>query len=771
MTYKKTHKINLIKSKSKCKSKSKFNKKFRKKTSKKKLNKKKIKTKTLKKIYKMRGGNVYFKLINSSDYHVNAYINLDDKTQFSKLVNNDEKKAKLIEVDDNPETKMVRIEYGPFIVANKHIKYDKYGQNTYLSNYDRDYNNVRIYDQRDSKYIDGINNNLHINNIINETPIKVIDKQPSSNPDDLIKIVLKVWVDINNIGDNIVKKSQSPSPLSPSTMAPSPLSPSTMAPSPLSPSTMALPPLINETPAQPLVWLSIANEKIVNERHPLIKEYLNREGKRLPQWVPQRIIAQELAPDNPFAAINEAIITTGNKPYLWATEFENVHTTWNYKEPKLIIDGINTGMVGEKYFHNQKPIPFDKIVWDGDKKTGSVGMRDIIMEKICRAKLAADPYIKDLLCSTIGYKLLSIKEDSYWGFDPRQNKHGRIIGGKNKLAKIWMKLRDEICNQSTISNSSLSNIYEHNIIQTNIDNLFECYKVDKTDFRPPAWSKHSKIVMDLGRKCNVYYNRQDNIKDIEKLVREREPVNIAMKRYYERYDLKNYFGYDKGYYEKIPTSNSCPPWNPNILVYTPTYLDINQDNNPDYNKIYHILNVIGLAFDHEDQEDYKILMSYQNERIKICKKFYMLLFQNIYNVAMKLNMENIVMCYVGCGAFSTMYPGNILEEIWLPAFMEIFNQNVSKKLKIYTMGGESMGNPLTNLHNIEDIGLFPKCVNHIDNKKTLFINAWDCWSVPGNGNGGDNSLDGFVGRVTNIGVLGTSLTNPFLNNPKHYISL
>ena len=31
------------------------------------------------------------------------------------------KKAKLIEVDDNPltETKMVRIEYGPFIVANK----------------------------------------------------------------------------------------------------------------------------------------------------------------------------------------------------------------------------------------------------------------------------------------------------------------------------------------------------------------------------------------------------------------------------------------------------------------------------------------------------------------------------------------------------------------------------------------------------------------------------------------------------------------------------
>jgi len=324
-----------------------------------------------------------------------------------------------------------------------------------------------------------------------------------------------------------------------------------------------------------------------------------------------------------------------------------------------------------------------------------------------------------------------------------------------------------------IASSSTDMLISSNEIQTNINRLFECYNLrhDKRNGQPPEWSKDAKIVMELGNRCNVYYNILDNIDDIKKLVREREPVNIAMGQHYNKDLLKTYFNYKEGYYKKIPVSNSCPPWKPNILVYTPTYLDINQDNNPNYNKIYHILNVIGLAFDNVEQIDYEILMSHnQDKRIEICQKFYSVLFQNIYNVAIKLGMKNIVMCYVGCGAFSAIYPGpgNILEEIWLPAFIEIFIQNKSKNLKIYTMGGDSMGNPLTNLANIQDIGKFPQCVNKIgNNEKTLYINAWDCWSVPGNGNAGDDSLDGFIGRVTNIGVLGTSLTNPFLK----YIAL
>lgn len=45
---------------------------------------------------------------------------------------------------------------------------------------------------------------------------------------------------------------------------------------------------------------------------------------------------------------------------------------------------------------------------------------------------------------------------------------------------------------------------------------------------------------------------------------------------------------------------------------------------------------------------------------------------------------------------------------------------------------------------------------------TLYVNAWDPWSMIGNGNGRDNSLDGYWGRCSNMAVLGWSVTNPWM---------
>lgn len=47
-----------------------------------------------------------------------------------------------------------------------------------------------------------------------------------------------------------------------------------------------------------------------------------------------------------------------------------------------------------------------------------------------------------------------------------------------------------------------------------------------------------------------------------------------------------------------------------------------------------------------------------------------------------------------------------------------------------------------------------------DIENTLYVNAWDPWSIIGNGNGGDRSLDGCWGRCSNMSVLGWSVTNP-----------
>ena len=60
---------------------------------------------------------------------------------------------------------------------------------------------------------------------------------------------------------------------------------------------------------------------------------------------------------------------------------------------------------------------------------------------------------------------------------------------------------------------------------------------------------------------------------------------------------------------------------------------------------------------------------------------------------------------------------------------------------------------------LEGNGRFPNIVldPEYDQSQTLFINAWDPWSVVGNGNASDNSLDGYVGRSSNVGIF---LTKP-----------
>lgn len=52
--------------------------------------------------------------------------------------------------------------------------------------------------------------------------------------------------------------------------------------------------------------------------------------------------------------------------------------------------------------------------------------------------------------------------------------------------------------------------------------------------------------------------------------------------------------------------------------------------------------------------------------------------------------------------------------------------------------------------------------NDNDMEHTLYVNAWDPWSLIGNGNERDNSLDGYWGRCSNMAILGWSLTNPFI---------
>ncbi len=178
--------------------------------------------------------------------------------------------------------------------------------------------------------------------------------------------------------------------------------------------------------AVPMTHISREQRDLVDDKFPAVKAHLEKEGQDLPGWVPTAVVAEDLGFDD--KGVKTGLKEAGGKPFLWATEFENQHPTWKFTEPVIEVDGVKWGNA-ETYYQSQKPKPFDEAQWKG--------MRDDVMRTTLRAKLEAAPEVKELLLATVGHPLVSIKRDYYWGVHP-------VTGGENRLAKLWMELRDEL---------------------------------------------------------------------------------------------------------------------------------------------------------------------------------------------------------------------------------------------------------------------------------------------------------------------------------------
>jgi hypothetical protein len=232
---------------------------------------------------------------------------------------------------------------------------------------------------------------------------------------------------------------------------------------------------------------------------------------------------------------------------------------------------------------------------------------------------------------------------------------------------------------------------------------------------------------------------------------QREPVNIAMKRYYDKTRLKNHFGWDTGYYGKFFKKRDGEELAPNIAIYCPTLVKLENEF-----KRVHIINAIGYAFDSKQQPDFQYFQRQrdihgsQKSASKLYDR-YERVFAKIYRCARDIGADSVVMSLVGGGVFSELWPG-LLDKIWWPALERVWEDN--QEIRLLFMGPEDSGLP-------NNIGLFPQNLRHpdIDLQKTLFVNAWDPWSIAGNGNAMDNSLDGHMGRHSMIAVLTWPFTN------------
>lgn len=296
----------------------------------------------------------------------------------------------------------------------------------------------------------------------------------------------------------------------------------------------------------------------------------------------------------------------------------------------------------------------------------------------------------------------------------------------------------------------------------------------------PTWAsakviKHFDTVM---KPVRAYYSRHDNLALVRRLVYEREPVNIGTKRLYDQKALANHFGWSKGFYLRYFSETGKLA--PNIAVYTPTFVDFNGSTNT----LIHIIHAIGYAFDSKKQPDYKFLITLDHEnREKWLTRAYEQVFTKIYKCARDLKMKTVVMSLVGGKSFAKQYPGptdvpgpsnegtrirSFQTRVWAPAFLRIYNKNRSLKTVFMGAAGTSAMDAVEEAtgEDFQEIGLFPYNIQMINPKTTLFVNAWDPLSLPGNGHGKDDSLDGFIGRETHIALNGSSMTNPYITYVK-----
>lgn len=281
----------------------------------------------------------------------------------------------------------------------------------------------------------------------------------------------------------------------------------------------------------------------------------------------------------------------------------------------------------------------------------------------------------------------------------------------------------------------------------------------------PEWSidllmKNYKNIM---KKVRVFYDQGDALKIVKTLAKEREPVNIAMTRLYDEKQMKAAFGWDTGAYGRIKDPK------PNIAIYTPSFL------NGDPSKIIHIYNAVGLAFDSQHQPDYRYYVQENKQHTKkLVLDTYSRIFEKIFKATEHLKMKEVVMSLVGGNNFAEKYRDNdgsgimhFQRNIWLPAFLSIRSKHPRVKVHFMGTSGSFISSELKKIG--QDIGFFPANVDRVDTSRTLFINAWDPWSFAGNGNKGDNSLDGYIGRVTNIALSSWPCTNTYLQNDNSYV--
>lgn len=552
--------------------------------------------------------------------------------------------------------------------------------------------------------------------------------------------------------------------------------------------------------SEPMIYVGVQQKEVVkNERNGIVLA----DSVHLPCWIPATRVADYF--NKSHMGVKNAVARLRGSPYMWATEFENVHDFWMFSEPSIEMDGKRY-YCNEIYYQLHKP-SHDDMSHHGNEHRIRV-MRAGLVQKFFYSEQS--DVLLNLLVSTFPVTLLSLKPDDYWGVN--ENGHG-----SNTLAILLMELRAEavsamklqlkttncdLMHPAAVPKNVLTNDTSGNAQiarQILIDQLWSCYD---EYFAPSGWVR-DEFVNDH----NTYNENANSVmclsmwsgseEDLTIVVRQREPTNIMNQEgLYNSQKLVEHFKYEKSGYKTLFDKNKQKELPPNFALLCKTKVRGTGVFETDPVTI-NVVNAIGFAFDDESQPDYIYFV--QNERMSMFPRHLEEVFQNIFAAFVSSGCDTLLLCEFGAGAFATHFPGGVrayLLEYFYPCLQKIYKslQDHHKPVVIGLVGNPQPENVQLLQNACPDVlvfgcGLFPDIVTESLHVRTprctaqhkivrcgelwpsdeeqifplrnaLFVNAWDPHSIVGNGNHGDNSLDGFIGRCTAMAPLSFWPTNP-----------
>lgn len=305
---------------------------------------------------------------------------------------------------------------------------------------------------------------------------------------------------------------------------------------------------------------------------------------------------------------------------------------------------------------------------------------------------------------------------------------------------------------------------------------------------PPSWAvdTYASAYDRYAHKAALFYDEGADEEAVRLVATQREPSNIAMTPRFDATKLKEVTGKSwtgSGYTQYYKDNGRLAP-NIGVLTFAPsaTQWALDRRAKPGKLRDIYIYHAIGAALDNASQADYLGLVANKTreETRQLLLDFYVSVFTKIFEAARRVSATGIVMSLVGAASFAAMYPGSVgssnkvafHNEVWIPAYAQVRAQYTG--FTMYVTGdleriGDRPPNPagiylLANGHT--RVPIFPELMATLP-AGTMIVNAWDPHTLPGNGNEGDDTIDGWIGRYSAIHFFGWAYTNPQLLENMH----